>query len=186
MKRLLCAVSVIAVMTVQASAVCFAAEVPAKLTIPQDAVVGVDINVGYEDPESGDVGGADGSGANGILMVGSKGTPVLTVQNLTVQNNSTMGKIMVETVEAVGMKDANGDTWTIVSDSTDFANLPADSHKLSLMAEGTHDMTAAYEPSLEVKATEKEAISFTGKTGPVTKPYNAVQVARMVITVSVV
>jgi hypothetical protein len=185
MRRLLSSVLVIAVLTISASGMCFASEVPAKLTIPADAVTRVDINVGLED-ENGDVGGPDGSGANGILMTGSKGTPNLAVETLTVQNNNSIGKVRIDSVDAEGIKDASGDTWTLVKQDTDFTNMNVDQHKFSLVADGSHDMTNTYEVCREVLPKTKEAITFTGKTGPVTKPYSAVQVAKLVVTVSVV
>ena len=184
MRRAVSSVLVIAVMTIGAGGMCFAAEVPAKLTIPADAVTKVDINVGLED-EDGTVGGTDGTGANGILMTGAKGTPNLTVESLTVQNNNLVGKVRIDSVEAEGIKDASGDTWTLVKADTDFVNMDVDQHKFALIADGTHDMSTAYEAAKEVLPQTKESITFTGKTGPVTKEYSAVQVAKLVVTVSV-
>ena len=184
MRRAVSSVLVVAVMTIGAGGMCFASEVPAKLTIPADAVTKVDINVGLED-EDGTVGGTDGTGANGILMTGAKGTPNLTVESLTVQNNNLIGKVRIDTVEAAGIADSNGDTWTLVKADTDFVGMDVDQHKFSLIADGTHDMTTVYEAAKEVLPQKKEYIAFTGKTGPVTKAYSAVQIAKLVVTVSV-
>lgn len=184
MRRVLSSVLVIAVMSISAGGMCFAAEVPAKLTIPADAVTKVDINVGLEE-DDGTVGGTDGTGANGILMTGSKGTPNLTVENLTVQNNNHVGKVRIDTVEAAGITDSNGASWTLVKSDTDFVNMDVDQHKFSLTADGTHDMITTYNAAKEVLPQTKGTITFTGKTGPVTKEYSAVQIAKLVITVSV-
>ena len=179
MKKLTSVVSVIAVLTMGATGMCFAAtEVPARLTIPVAGTTSVDINVGYEDPTTGEVS------TNGILMVRAVDSPEMTVQDLTIRNNSGLGKLIVERVEAVGIEDLDDEQWSIVSDSTDFANLPLDSHKLSLVADGTHDMTEAYEPNLEVEAAGKASISFTGKTGPASVSYISEPVAQLVLTVS--
>lgn len=184
-KTLFCALMA-TVLTISTTGMCFAASVvPAKLTIPDDAVTRVDINIGFEDAD-GNVGGSDGTGANGILMTGSKGVPTLAVETLTVQNNNTIGKVVIDNLEATGIKDANGDTWTIVADDTDFINMDVDQHKFSLIADGTHDMTSAYHAGKVVLPQSKQTVSFTGKTGPVTKAYTAVQVANLVVTVAVV
>ena len=71
-KTLICAFMA-TVLMISTTSMCFAdSVVPVKLTIPEDVVTKVDINIGFED-EDGNIGGTDGTGANGILMTGSKG-----------------------------------------------------------------------------------------------------------------
>jgi len=181
MRKIVTALFTAVLLTVSSTGLCFAAEVPANLTIPEDAKVLIDVTIGYEDPEN------EGTiSAESILMTGTKGTPVLTVQSLTVKNNNAMGTVSIDKVESVGIKDANGDTWTLVADSTDFVNMAVDQHKFSLVADESHDMINGYEAEKAVYPESTQTIDFSGKTGPVTKAYTAMQVAKMVVTLSIV
>lgn len=181
MKKIITVLLTAAILMFSCTGLSFAAEVPANLTIPDDAKVLIDVTIGYEDPEN--VGTIS---AEAILMTGSKGTPVLTVQSLTVKNNNTMGKVKIDKVESVGIEDSNGDLWSLVADDTDFVNMSVDQHKFSLVADGSHDMLTGYAAGKIILPEGTQSVAFTGKTGPVTKAYTAVQVAKMVVTLSIV
>ena len=168
-----------AVVLIAASGNCSAKEVPVELTLPVTA--NIDVSVGYD----------DGSGIvnDRIRMTGQAESPVLDISSLIIKNNAAMGTVRVQSLEAAGIKDRNGNQWTIVPDGTGemFAALEADSFVFSMVAEGEHDLSnGTVELKKEVLPGTRNSITFSGKTGPSTKAYENETVARVVVTLGLV
>ena len=157
-----------------ASGFAFAESVPAYMTI--SGTPSIDVDVSYSDPETG-----SDTAAEGIMMTGSAGSPVLSITSLKVSNNNAMGIILVEKVEI--QTDAQ-QGWSVVDDDTAFATLPADAKKFSLVTD-THDFsTGAYTVVKEVLPKDKIVYEFSGKTGPVSETITKVHVADAVLTLA--
>lgn len=116
-----------------------------------------------------------------INMTGAANSNDLTVDSLSVTNNNDIGVLNIDSMQATG-----ANTWTLVADTTDFQKMEKDAKKLSLVADGSHDMTAEYTAAGTVDPGQTDTTTFTGKTGIVTTALTDEQAANIVITVSIV
>lgn len=116
-----------------------------------------------------------------INMTGTSNSNTLTVDNLEVTNNNNIGVINIDSVAAIG-----SNSWTIVETTTDFAKMAKDAKKLSLTADGSHDMTANYTSAGTVDPGQTDITAFIGKTGIVSANVTDEKVADIVVTVSLV
>ncbi len=155
-------------MILSTSAIAFAddSNVSAYMTVPATAI---DVTV-----------------TESIDMTGSANAVDLTVDKVTVTNNSAAGVINIDKVAATA---ATG--WALVDAATDFKALNANAKKLSLtptLGSSTWDITktcptfAAADSNVGAGASRD--ITFTGKTGVVTTTVNHVQAATIVVTLS--
>lgn len=115
-----------------------------------------------------------------ITMTAAAGNPALTISDYTVQNNSTIGTIKVESLKVT---EETG--WTLVTDETDFAGMAANSQKFSFK-HGSYDFATGATETLSSGNTANPGatatFSFTGKTGVVTSKLENVKVATVVVT----
>ena len=115
-----------------------------------------------------------------INMTGSENSTALTVDSLEVTNNSDVGVLKIDSVQATA---AGG--WQIVADSTDFTKLNANAKQVSMKADNTFDMQGgAYTAAGTVDPGQTDTTTFSGKTGMVTTAVNDEKVADVVVTVS--
>lgn len=159
--KALLSVGCIATLLVGSASMCFADSktTPAHLTVPVTAV--------------------DFSVTEKINMTGTANSDDLTVDSLAITNNSAMGVLNIDSITATG---TNG--WSIVANTTDFSKLAKNAQKVSLTADGTNDMTAAYAAAGTVDPGQTDTTTFTGKTGMVTTAVADTQVADITTTVS--
>ncbi len=116
-----------------------------------------------------------------INMTGSANSNDLTVDSLEVTNNNAIGVLNIDSVAATAVGG-----WTLVADSTDFTKVAANAKQVSMVADGSHDMTAAYTAAGTVDPGQTDTTTFTGKTGIVTTAVDDEKVADVVVTVSMV
>lgn len=164
MKKVLSTVLVVVMLMAMATGACFASTetIPAHINVPATSI--------------------DFSVTEKINMTATANSATLTVDSLAVTNNSAMGVLSIDSVEATA---ANG--WTLVADTTDFANLSANAKQFSLVADTAKDMsTGKYQAAGTVAPGMTDTTSFTGKTGMVTAALNDVKVADVVVTISYV
>lgn len=161
-----------AMLVTAATGFAFAESVPAYMTI--SGTPSIDVEVSYADPETGSDVAADG-----IMMTGTADSPVLSITSLKVKNNNTMGIIQVKKVEI-----ATEGGWTVVEDRSDFARMPADSKKFSLVSDDHDFGSGAYTTVREVNPGVAITYEFTGKTGPVSAALDKVHVANAVLTLA--
>ncbi|MDO5414647.1 MAG: hypothetical protein Q4F78_04195 [Bacillota bacterium] len=161
MKKLLLTAGCTAALLVSSTAMCFADEAttPVHVNLASTAV-------DFEITEK-------------IDMVGSANSTDLTVDSMEVTNLSQIGVLNIDSIEV----DAE-DSWEVVSMTTDFSKLAADSNKFGLMADSEHDMTAAYTGAGTVDPGATDTTTFTGKTGMVKSSVSDKKVADMIVTVS--
>ncbi|MBQ9960317.1 MAG: hypothetical protein IJP00_00250 [Firmicutes bacterium] len=171
MKKLLSITTVISIMTIAACGSCFAGTldadsvntVPVYLTTP-----GIEIDFTISEK---------------ITMTATAGTAEATVTDLEITNNSTMGQIEVQKLQATAKSG-----WTIVSDTSDFANMAADSKKISLVSDG-HDFSSGIKTFADdeklVNATKTVNIDFTGKTCATKTATASGHVADVVATIAI-
>ena len=166
-KKILSLICVLS-MVICSSAVAFAddSNVAAYMTVPATAI---DVTV-----------------TESIDMTGAANAVDLTVDKVTVTNNSAAGVVNIDKVAATA---AAG--WTLVDAATDFKALSANAKKLSLtptLGSSTWDITktcptfAAADSNVGAGASKD--ITFAGKTGVVTTAVNHVQAATIVVTLS--
>ncbi|MEY8368160.1 hypothetical protein AALA24_05260 [Anaerovoracaceae bacterium 42-11] len=168
MKKKILSIVCVLCMMVSTSAVAFAddSSVVAYMTVPATAI---DVSV-----------------TESIDMTGAANAVDLTVDKVTVTNNSEAGVVNIDKVAATA---ATG--WTLVEATTDFKSLNANAQKLSLtptLGSSTWDITKTC-PTFSaadsnVGAGASKDITFTGKTGIVTTSVNRVQAASIVLTLS--
>ena len=145
--------------------VCFAAEqtaqnTPAYVTVP---VTAVDFSVTEE-----------------IVFTGAVNSIDLTANHLEVTNNSSVGVLRA----SITVAGENG--WTVVSDTTDFANLGANAKQIGIVAAGSHDFAnGAYTGANHISPEETVSVTLSGKTGRVTQALTKEKVTNFVTTVSV-
>lgn len=161
MRKLLLTASCTAALLVSSTAMCFADEAttPVHVTVSPTAV-------DFEITEK-------------IDMIGSANSTDLTVEPMEVTNLSQVGVLNIDSIEV----EAEG-AWEVLAMSTDFAKLAADSNKFGLMADGNHDMLAAYTAAGTVDPGATDTTTFTGKTGMVKTSVSDQKVAGMIVTVS--
>lgn len=171
MKKILSIVSVISLMTIATCGNCFAG------TLDTDSVNTVPVYLNTPGIE------IDFTISEKITMTATAGTPEATVSNLEIKNNSTMGQIEVQKLQVTAK-----DGWTIVTDSSDFANMAADSKKISLVHDN-HDFSAGVKTFANdeklINATKTLTISFSGKTCATKAATSSGHVADVIATLAV-
>jgi len=171
-KRVSSILLVIALGTVCSIGTSFAGTLPenAENTVPVYLTVNGGVTIDFTISES-------------ITMVGNPASADVTVSDLSITNNGSMGQIEVKKLEA-----DTTDGWTIEDSESDFVNMKADSKKISLKY-GQHDFVDGAktftEDEILIDASQTEALSFTGKTSPTTAALSNVQVASIVATVAI-
>lgn len=114
-----------------------------------------------------------------INMSGSTDRQELKADSLNIINNSEMGILNIDSVRA---KPVNG--WELVSNDEDFAQMPKNSKKISIVADETHDMIEEYKNAGEIKPGLSGFVKLRGNTGMMTEPVIDEKAADIVITVS--
>lgn len=151
-------------LTAMATGACFASTetVPAHINVPATTI--------------------DFSVTEKINMTATANSENLTVDSLEVTNNSDMGVLNIDSIQATAVTG-----WSLVADTTDFATLNANANKFSLVADGSFDMsTGAYQAAGTVAPAATDTTVLSGKTGMVTTVLSDVKVADVVVTVSYV
>ena len=135
--------------------------------------------------------GVDFTINDSITLAAEAGSTELEISPLEISNNKLIGQLVVESLELTG-----NNTWTVVSDETEFKNLPADTKQFSMVCNG-HDFAedaklelgqqADYiAPAADEDTPTTKTYTFTGHIGSfttaITEPAN---VATMVATISV-
>ena len=168
MKKILSIVTVIAIIAMMSTGMCFAAtqDVPVKLTAPAISDAGIDFSVNAE----------------GIKAEAATGTTTLTYDDLKITNNATVGQIKLDSVSATAETG-----WTLKADDADyFKGLKADTKEFSMVTEG-QDLSEAAKTYTDNKiaAGAEITVSFTGNIGTFTEAITATQIAKVVPTVSI-
>ncbi len=168
MNQKVCAMLCILTMVFCSTAIAFADDnsVTAYMTVPAAAI---DVTI-----------------SESIQMTGTANAVDLTVDKLTVTNNSSAGVVNIDSISATA---ASG--WQLVEQNTDFKSLSANAKKLSLiptLGSSTWDITKAC-PSFatvdsNVPAGTSKDVTFSGKTGIVTVAIDKVQVVNIIVTLS--
>lgn len=118
-----------------------------------------------------------------INMTGNSDTAEVTVSDLSLTNNGTMGQIEVKKLEVV--TEAG---WGVEDSGADFPNMAADSKKISLTSDG-HDFADGAKTFADdevlVAVSDTETIAFEGKTSPTTGTINNTKVASVIATIGI-
>ena len=140
-------------------AAAFAADVPVLLTASE---AGVDVTV-----------------SENITLTSQAGSADLTVSDLTVKNNATIGS-----VEVTGISASAENGWSLVPADSGFEAMQANAKKLYL-GYGNHDFsTGELDVSdMDIAPGQTETISLDAKTGIVTTNISAQNVATVVVTI---
>ena len=172
MKKVSSMVLVIALMVVCSVGTCFAG------TLPDNSVNSVPMCLTVNDGLT-----IDFTISEKIELTGDGQTDDLSVSDLVITNNSSMGQIEVKTLEASAV-----DSWILESMDTDFVNMAANSKKIAV-GYGEHDFADGAktfaDDELLINASSSKNIAFEAKTGPVTQNVFNYQVARMVATIAI-
>ena len=172
MRKVSSMVLVIALMVVCSMGTCFAG------TLPENSVNSVPVCLTVENLLT-----IDFTISEKIDLTGDGLTDDLTVSDLVIANNSTMGQIELTSLEASAV-----DGWTLESADTDFVNMAADSKKIAVMY-GEHDFAEGIrnfaDDEFLIDASTSESIALDAKTGPVTKRVFNYQVARVIATIAI-
>lgn len=163
---------VIALTVVCSMGTCFAGSLPddSTNTVPVYLTVSGEMTIDFTISER-------------INMTGTSDNAELTVSDLSLTNNATMGQIEVKKLEVTTEQG-----WQLEDAEADFPNMPANSKKISLTSDG-HDFKdgaktlADDEVLVDVAATE--TISFEGKTSPTTQSVNDTKVASVIATIGI-
>lgn len=159
-------IAVMAVMIMASTAMSFASTdnpqtVPAHINVP---VTAIDFTITEK-----------------INMTGSTNSNDLTVDSLEVTNNNTIGVLYIDSITATAVGG-----WTLIENTTDFTKVAANAKQVSMVADGSHDMTIAYTAAGTVDPKQTDTTTFTGKTGIVSTAVDDEKVADVVVTVSIV
>lgn len=163
---------VIALTVVCSMGTCFAGTLPddSTNTVPVYLTVSGEMSIDFTISEK-------------INMTGSADAAEVSVSDLSLTNNGTMGQIEVKKLEVVAE-----DGWTIDAYDADFPNMPANAKKFSLTSDG-HDFADGAktlpEDEVLVNVSGTKTISFEGKTSTSTEALNNIKVANVVATIAI-
>lgn len=174
-KKILSILTVIAVITVMSTGMCFAlgnealdnTNVPVKLTAPAISAGGIDFSV-----------------SEAITMTSTANTTALVITDFVITNHATTGQLQLDKLTATAETG-----WALAADTTEFDKLPADTKQFSMVTE-TQDLSAGpktYTGGEKLAAPNDGTItiSFTGKIGTFRTAISAETVAKVVPTLSV-
>ena len=117
-----------------------------------------------------------------IEMSGDGSSTDLTVTDLEITNDGTVGVINIDYIE---LEAKNG--WTLAASDTEWSKLAADAKTFGITADGIHDFSnGAYANVGTVNPETTKNIEFTGQTGMITTAITDENVANMVVTLSFV
>lgn len=163
---------VIALTVVCSMGTCFAGTLPddSTNTVPVYLTVSGEMSIDFTISEK-------------INMTGSADAAEVSVSDLSLTNNGTMGQIEVKKLEVVAE-----DGWTIDAYDADFPNMPANAKKFALTSDG-HDFAdgakTLSEDEVLVNVSGTKTISFEGKTSTSTEALNNIKVANVVATIAI-